>query len=447
MRLVVKPPTMRTRTKGEMSSMVLQWATWTLPAAAVYNTATVNGVVGETKQMRDVVTPGFKAKSSRGEVTNSPMWSQKITRLSNLVGPQFKRVSVPPGTDSFDVHTAGPWVAGYMVTANIPLAGQVDFENQKALARTRAWANIDQPDYQGLVFLGELRETLTMLRSPLKSILSLSNAFDRRLAKMGVFDKKKVRGANFRKQLKIREELASVYLQFQYGVKPLLKDIANIVETAKPRLLPIPVRKTARAMEKKVVAGSFTQTEGLWAMSYTASYSYVCSHTIRCGILYQYDTAAMEQEKWGLRPQDVPLAVYQLMPLSFVADWIGNLGEFISAITPRVGVTVLCSWESYERDETLTRSVSGYSSPSYTLTGGGSGMDSRQVVTKTRGQLLGPSLAMKDITSLQNDISRLTSLAALVTQRLSGLSRNDPGPAYRRINRSRVRAPSDFSNL
>jgi hypothetical protein len=46
----------------------------------------------------------------------------------------------------------------------------------------------------------------------------------------------------------------------------------------------------------------------------------------------------------GLRDQDIPVTVWELVPWSFVVDWFVNVGDWIQAVTPNPSVTVKGSW-------------------------------------------------------------------------------------------------------
>jgi hypothetical protein len=58
---------------------------------------------------------------------------------------------------------------------------------------------------------------------------------------------------------------------------------------------------------------------------------------VRANILYEIDN----RQHFGLSFQEIPIAVWELLPYSFVADWFFNIGDYVQAITPKPGVKLL----------------------------------------------------------------------------------------------------------
>lgn len=128
------------------------------------------------------------------------------------------------------------------------------------------------------------------------------------------------------------------------------------------------------------------------------------------------------------------------MTASFIADWFGNIGDAISAITPRAGVRRLSHGYTVKQHHTLTREVSGYmmTTPGWSTIRDGLGIDTYIEESFYRVPDIGvPTLALRDITALGSDIGKLTSLLSLLTQKLSGLSRHlPPNPATPKLSRA-----------
>lgn len=398
--------------------------------------------VGTVKDMTDYVTPGYKQRSAQGEIINTEMWSNKSTRTLDNTGPMFSATIAGTPSVTYVGDLQGPgWTAGALTSPFLPTGVSApSYDSLMDIAKTRCYANIDKPDFQSQVTLGEFRETIGFLRNPFKSGLALAETLNGKLRRAGVFDK----SVKLDKR-KLRNDLASGYLAFQYGLKPLVKEIVGILENLRPKLIPRPKRETARAKETQEYTYAWTARESFSGISYTAAYTYKRTVTIRCGILYENKAAATEFDKWGFRPKDIPLAVWQVTSLSFVVDWFANVGDFVSAITPSAGTRTLAMWTKVTIEEELTRQVSAYTfSAPYITIRDGSGKDSVKRVTVHRDpRNFAPSLAFRDLTELKNDASRLTSLVALFTTRVGDLTPYEPKRAYRFVNTKRWRGTGD----
>jgi hypothetical protein len=74
--------------------------------------------------------------------------------------------------------------------------------------------------------------------------------------------------------------------------------------------------------------------------------------SVRTGILYELD----HRDVFGLSFKEIPITAWELVPYSFVIDWFVNAGDYIQAVTPKLGVKVLGSWSTTE-DEIVTKTT------------------------------------------------------------------------------------------
>lgn len=440
----------RTRTEGSFTSSGARASYWwnsdQSPKPVPAYTYSANRV-GKVKTMTDYVTPGYKLRSAQGEIINNFMWSFTDTKTLDNNGPMFVAyapVSSPTlHTVTFVGDLQGPgWTANALTSASNQTGVSLpSIDSLMAVTKTRCYANIDKPDFQSAVTLGEFRETVGFLRNPFKSGLRLAETLNGRLRRAGVFDK----GVKLDSR-KIRNDLASGFLAFQYGLKPLVKEIVGILETLRVVLEPKPKRETARAKGEQKYVNTWSAQESFSGISYTANYTYERTVVIRCGILYENMAAATNADIWGMRPKDIPLALWQVSSLSFVVDWFVNVGDFVSAITPSAGTRTLSMWTTTITTEKLTRRVSGYNFnvAGWSTSRDGSGTDSIEKVTVIRDPSnFAPSLAFRNLDELSNDASRLTSLIALFTTRVGDLTPYEPKRAFRLVNTRKWRGTGD----
>lgn len=411
-------PYKRRRTRGMFypADRTSQWANSTqnpLPAPVV---GSVSGSRGTVEQMDDTVTPAFKNLVINGYIVNNDMSRVKTTRSTSTSGPKFSTVI---GGVTYFGDLGGPhWTVNILTEAKRPPNRPVlsiDEQNMIDLAATRAFANIGKPQYQGFVSLGELRETLSYLRNPVASGIKLANTLARLSRKSGL-TRGKTRRDGMYSGNDVVKDVAGVYLSVLYGFKPLVADIAAILENLRPRAIPRPQRVTSRAKEERTITDTWSQIEIFSGISYTALYEYTEKVVVSCGYLYVNKEEMCTEEQWGLRPRDVVPAAWAVMSKSFLADWLVNFGDFVSALVPSANTRIINSWTVTTRTRILTRTVSGYSFGTWTTARPGTGTDRVEQVIQDRVHYAPPpTLAVKNLDPLKNDVSRLVSMIAILT--------------------------------
>lgn len=318
--------------------------------------------------MKDTVTTGFRRKSRRGDVINSPMTK---TQSSCELRTSILDVWQPPGTTGWR-DTA--WGSGlcWDNTQVIIDEGMLQVPQLITEAITEAYARVNPPDVDALVTLAEMRETLSFLSQPFQKAVLLTGRYksfllryrqarsdyERRLA---LFNQRMAsrrppryprpvwRPPQFKVGRIVASDISSAWLAFRYGLMPLVYDIQGYLEAFnKPPVQPI--RMTARGFAKKTWRGGVGEatwnanygcvTKGSWFTDYEV--------TVRGGVLYvpkiALDENARLREKYGIVFHRVPIAAWEGITLSFVADWFFNVGEYLEAITAHARAEVLSAW-------------------------------------------------------------------------------------------------------
>jgi len=423
----------RTRSEDDRQFPALYRSWWydnrvgvTQPAepAKVCNLAT-----GTLRTMSDFVTPGFKKASSRGTIVNSPMSSTRVTlQIAASSGCAFKNVQTtvtPPVTWVGDI--TGPCVSAMnRVTSDAldkygsSLPGIITSEKRSqmiGLASTAARSKIVAPSFTGLVSIGELRETLSYLRNPFKAGIKLASLLERDL-KMANTSKRS--GSTM-------SAIASVYLEFRYAVRPMLYEIERAMDTVISQTLKLdPLRKTVRAKQEAEEQSQTVYPASFSGLTYDETRLLKHNLSVRCGFLYEELDGIDLNDRWGMRVSDIPAAMWELTPLSFVYDWVGNMGEFISAITPVAGIRHLSSWTTIVDHKTMTLSGSNYvfPLPGWVTTRNGPNIVTVECVTKSRYPMVNaPSLEWRGLDKLANDPLKLLDLIGIFKQKLDPLVR------------------------
>lgn len=210
--------------------------------------------------------------------------------------------------------------------------------------------------FKGMVFLGELRETLKMLRRPASSLRDGFSAYLKRA-------RNEVR-RHGRRSPKLKKVLGDTWLEYYLGWKPLIGSIGDAAEAYKA---------FAERVETTFVAGqaqdefSALLTTG---KSHSANYLFwtysdkqVWSETVKFKgeVAHRYDgvmTSAADRviDLCGFRLGEFVPTIWELIPYSFVVDYFTNIGAILNSI-PALSANL--RWKSCSRRQTTIREV-GY---------------------------------------------------------------------------------------
>lgn len=152
------------------------------------------------------------------------------------------------------------------------------------------------------------------------------------------------------KTLKSTREKDAVnsYLAYTYGLKPIMSDITGSLKQLNKHLEnPEFVYKTVS--DKRTFNKSDSNTYG------TSSSSMSSNIKIKCR--YKVDTAVKALAEVGIT--NPASAVYELIPYSFVFDWIFPVGDYLSQLDALTGVSSFSMIEGLSEELTQTTS-SGY---------------------------------------------------------------------------------------
>ena len=324
--------------------------------------------------MTDVVTPGFKTRSLKGEVINSPM--TKMESSTSFV-PADLRLWTPGPPDPTGWRNTG-WGSGLVIPEDGLISeGMSRSHGLITQAVTEAFGKVNLPDVDALVTLAEMRETLSFLAGPFKKATDLtrryrdylerykssSESFQRRLALWEKRNSSK-RGASYPKpvfnppKFKVGKfeasDVSSAWLAYRYGLMPLIYDIQGYLK-AYNNVAEKPQRMTARG---KAVDDWDTHTDNSYNWNYglredvTTDTKFKLS--VRAGVLYTPKVTAGTMggtiDKYGLALHRVPSAVWESVTLSFVADWFLNVGDYLNAITATCRAEILTAWATVQLD-------------------------------------------------------------------------------------------------
>lgn len=187
-----------------------------------------------------------------------------------------------------------------------------------------------QTRFQGLVFIGELRETIRMIRSPAKSLSDLIGRYYKDLR-----DKKRTLGDK-----RWRRSLSGIWLEHAFGWKPLLSDIESAVAAYEQHVLrpnQIPISGYG-VNEGRGPANynngpqnlNFPTNCGNWVVSRMTKEAAVVRYR---GMVTSTNNATLwgDRKLFGFSPEQFLPTAWELLPWSFLIDYFTNIGDIITA--------------------------------------------------------------------------------------------------------------------
>jgi hypothetical protein len=200
----------------------------------------------------------------------------------------------------------------------------------------KAWGAIRQ--FQGGVFLGEIRETLNMIRRPAQGIRRLMDTYSvdvrRRIKRV-----QRGRPVDNRVFVSDAHKVASdTWLQYALGMRPLMSDARSGAEAlARLALQPHEYIKVQFTTEEEAPSPdgfpSFIREISpiiYYRFNRRTKVGYTCRiiGEVKCEVL---SPLKMSAEVLGFQPSDFVPTLYELIPYSFLVDYFSNVGQVISA--------------------------------------------------------------------------------------------------------------------
>jgi hypothetical protein len=212
-----------------------------------------------------------------------------------------------------------------------PSAPSASVANTSALTSLTKRLSTELTTFQGGVFVGELKETIHLLRHPLQGL---------RQGLMRHLDLVAKRGRRIRKVLNMKRMVAETWLETSFGLKPLLSDIDDAAD-AMAQFIVDPTRQEFKTLTAKGYSETANDAElTLIGMSSFSHYD-VAVHPVRrrsetvkylACIGVSPSVRACAFQKVGLNFASFVPTLWELIPYSFVVDYFTNVGDVIQGL-------------------------------------------------------------------------------------------------------------------
>jgi len=305
----------------------------------VYRTCIVSRS-GEDKTTIDDLHPGWKKSISSGNIVLGNFSMSKYTRIPGD-GATFLAV---------DSSLNPPWtyeitgdVAAY-IDAAVATDGQSwynDLQNMKPAVLTEAYAKIRNDSIMSGEIMASLGQTLRMLRRPFGSTVQL--------LKRCFKDARR----SYRKTAKsVAQANADAWLEYRYGMKPLFLDIKQGMKMHSEAEIRLQAaRKVVRASAEYSKNWQYNFVDVPFTLEYACKGTGTIDQSVKghvdAGVIYSVSGRTQAQqlaEDLRLGIDSVPATAWELIPLSFVADWFVLVGPWLEAMNLPPSVSVLGNW-------------------------------------------------------------------------------------------------------
>jgi hypothetical protein len=357
--------------------------------------------------------PAWLSILKRGDnVTNVLNGQKTVVSPSRYSGACKVRLdlSPPPRTIPFREYSINGFPPMGAVTSGSPddsafSAAQVGFAS-KASKRISSFA--------GGTFLGELGETIHMLRHPATGIRGLLGSYLDQL--------KRNRSRAPKNSKRRRKYVADQWLEYSFGLMPLISDCTDGAKTVARLINDMPPSEHVvyhAGRENKVSeTGVSTHTSGLLSWTDSVLVKDITTSTIYGAVkLENPHSGTYLRETVGIRPDLFVPTIWELIPYSWLVDYFSNVGDVISAACFNmarlrwIGATTVVNRQTTVRfhgdatDKSIAGLVSSYAS------GGNNVME-----TKTIHRFVPNSLVPPLSINLPNKWSQWVNMSAVAVQ-------------------------------
>jgi hypothetical protein len=313
--------------------------------------------------------------------------------------------------------------------------------DNQALSRTFKALSQNRRQTQGLVFLGELRETLAFLKRPYAGARKLIDSYFDHLGNLLPRNRKpRSRNPKGTKWLfsdtrsdkeKFLKEASGAWLETAFGLMPLLNDVKEIAQTVarfqydSRRSVVVGFGKDEAGGDGEYIynLGSISAVMGGWKDITSNEVRYKVTLTQKASA--DFGSASRLMELSGVTLQDFVPALWELAPWSFLADYFTNIGDIIEAgCTSQEDVSFVLRTERRKSTRSATYQVGHYGEMSdghFEVSGsiGKSVIERSYVMRTSAGSLAIPSFEV----SLPGRPNQWANMAALWGARQTKIAR------------------------
>lgn len=265
----------------------------------------------------------FRRLISNGENATTPlMFSGKEIegKLSSIYRRQ-RRIQ-PTLTDNVreygnDGHLL--FVAPFAGTSGLPISTA----RNQALSRFYSNLNSVETKFKGLVFAGELRESLRMIRHPARALRNGISNYLNQIKRFGRIKKKHRVSA-----------IRATWLEASFGWRPLISDLDGALTAFYTSDSVRPIFEMVRGrgeLERATRWDNFIYSPIPTSTLYVDITQYERTSVKVYGIYRSLGRGSEDNHHYGFRPSEFVPTLWELIPYSFLVDYFTNIGKILES--------------------------------------------------------------------------------------------------------------------
>lgn len=277
--------------------------------------------------------PNWRGLISSGQCATTDLAGATNEIESEAMSITSRRIyKVPAGYSIYGTTTGlALWLGTNGGTTSFPIA---EAENRSLINLYSRLQSVETR-FKGLVFSGELRESLGLIRHPARAFRNGIRDYLDHVRKHGsVLPKHK------RKSF-VRDS----WLEYSFGWKPLISDLDSAIDAFYSRGPVRPIFEMVRGRGLFEIVESITR-QSVAAGLTTIDYNVVDKVVAECrhyGI-YRSDGAGVTNlHHAGFRPSEFVPTLWELIPYSFLVDYFSNIGKILESWSYRFNGLSWCS--------------------------------------------------------------------------------------------------------
>jgi hypothetical protein len=317
---------------------------------------------------RGVNVPEFRKRVSEGFIILNPLHKETVTTSYRTCGLADSRRFTRPGFDASEHFT----LTNMCDYAQFPAVFEpinFELERQAAVneAVTRVYAKAKSANVDLLIDLSQLRQLVAMFKTMAQRLITLAST-------RGAFlDLVKIRSSDPTRSVRaypqyipvLASSLSGLWCEMRFGWRPLLGTIEGVRDALARLDLNEATRLTYRATElmDHTVLKTHVHHSPIfnWETTERFIHKMVYRSQIRAGIIRE-DTVTLARAL-GLSEDYIGIAVWDIIPYSFLVDRVLNIGSYIRSLMPSGSAVFSRSWcvERYDVTHLFRAEYDSYS--------------------------------------------------------------------------------------
>jgi len=236
-----------------------------------------------------------------------------------------------PGSDVENTHQWAE-LTGYYIVPDDPNPVSIGFgdiiqrADNRALIRYRERIAEVHSVFKGMVFGGELAETLSAIRNPARAL---------RKGLSDYLNQVKRRGSRLPKKKRI-SFVRDTWLEYSYGWAPLYSDVESAIENFYHSRLVKPlfhfVKASSGWQRAEFSTGTRTAFDGWAQHTLQWDQTQIKEASVRYyGVYRSTGNGVANIGQWGFSPAEFVPTLWELIPYSFLVDYFTNIGDIVSS--------------------------------------------------------------------------------------------------------------------